>query len=80
MNKQKRGPAKSKKKMLFGNRKRVPCKYCEKELTFKTATLDHVIPLSKGGYDRLKNVVICCDLCNKKKGDLHVHAFLKTLD
>lgn len=63
--------------MLFGTRKRRPCHYCEKELTFKTATLDHVIPLSRGGYDRLKNVVLCCSDCNQKKADLHVDKFKK---
>jgi 5-methylcytosine-specific restriction endonuclease McrA len=34
------------------------------------ATLDHVVPISKGGgITDLNNVVIACWPCNNKKGD-----------
>lgn len=32
------------------------------------ATVDHVIPLSKGGANDLENMVVCCRECNTKKG------------
>ena len=33
-------------------------------------TVDHVIPISKGGGLKDKNnVVVCCYFCNMKKGD-----------
>lgn len=34
------------------------------------ATIDHVIPVSRGGkrYDE-RNLVVCCWVCNQKKGD-----------
>lgn len=32
-------------------------------------TIDHVIPKSKGGGNRLDNLRVCCYACNEKKGD-----------
>ena len=34
----------------------------------RQATLDHVIPLSKGGSHTYKNVRTCCRTCNSNKG------------
>lgn len=36
---------------------------------FKLMTIDHVIPKSKGGTNRLKNLVPSCCECNIKKSD-----------
>lgn len=35
---------------------------------FELMTIDHVIPKSKGGLDRLNNLVPSCNRCNTKKG------------
>ena len=44
----------------------------------KQATLDHVIPLAKGG-DRFNkdNLVVSCSVCNTEKGELSLDEFLK---
>lgn len=35
------------------------------------ATIDHKLPLSKGGAeDDIKNMVLCCEDCNQDKGDM----------
>ena len=31
-------------------------------------TIDHVVPLSKGGKNGLYNLQVCCNKCNKYKG------------
>lgn len=40
------------------------CSYCEKEISQKEATIDHVIPKSQGGSTSWENVVLCCKKCN----------------
>lgn len=43
------------------------CQYCGK--TGTDLTIDHVMPLSRGGKNWWDNVVACCDTCNNKKAD-----------
>ena len=45
------------------------CFYCGRELPedTKMATLDHVIPVCKGGGNRASNLVLCCCVCNRRK-------------
>lgn len=45
------------------------CQYCAKQLTSSKATIDHVIPASKGGKLTWYNAVTACRDCNNKKGD-----------
>jgi 5-methylcytosine-specific restriction endonuclease McrA len=47
------------------------CQYCESDLTPKTATMDHVLPVSKGGKTMFENIVAACPLCNANKGNNH---------
>lgn len=42
------------------------CQYCG---STKQLTLDHVIPVSKGGKHRWDNVVTACERCNQRKSD-----------
>lgn len=61
------------KEVIF-NRDGWVCKYCNKallkgSLDIKTMpTIDHVIPISKGGPHTISNCVTSCYSCNSKKG------------
>ena len=43
------------------------CYYCKKRFPPKTLTMDHIVPVSRGGKSVRKNVVPCCKECNTKK-------------
>jgi 5-methylcytosine-specific restriction endonuclease McrA len=45
------------------------CVYCASPLDAAGATLDHVIPVSRGGSHAPGNLVIACHRCNQLKGD-----------
>jgi 5-methylcytosine-specific restriction endonuclease McrA len=43
------------------------CQYCGR--THRELTLDHVLPVSRGGRDDWENVVTACRDCNRTKGN-----------
>lgn len=45
------------------------CQYCGAALTRAHATVDHVVPKSRGGGVSWTNCVTACKLCNKKKAN-----------
>ncbi len=44
------------------------CQYCAKGFSPKDLTLDHVVPVTRGGLKTWENLVSCCVSCNQKKG------------
>ena len=46
------------------------CVYCATRLDQRTATLDHVVPLARGGAHDPGNLVVACGPCNRLKSDL----------
>jgi hypothetical protein len=52
------------------------CRYCDKQLTRFTATLDHVIPVAEGGNNSVSNLVTACLGCNSRKTGRPVGDFL----
>lgn len=62
------------------------CHYCRKQtrLNFTTsvnapdhATLDHVVPKSKGGTNDRSNLVLACNACNNAKSDRSYDDFVE---
>jgi 5-methylcytosine-specific restriction endonuclease McrA len=43
------------------------CRYCSIELHYRRATLDHVIPRSRGGSNAISNLRISRKFCNMAK-------------
>lgn len=45
------------------------CHWCAQPLTIDTSTVEHIIPLSKGGLDCANNRVLACYECNQDRGN-----------
>ncbi|NNG08053.1 MAG: HNH endonuclease [Desulfobacteraceae bacterium] len=43
------------------------CYYCHRKVGRDTLTMDHVLPLSRGGKSKKGNIVPACKQCNSKK-------------
>ena len=46
------------------------CHFCEKEVLPKELTLDHLVPLARGGRSSKGNCVPACKDCNNRKKNL----------
>jgi len=54
------------------------CYYCEKRFSQDLLTMDHKVPISRGGKSQRSNVVVCCEECNyQKKNATPVEMLLK---
>ena len=51
------------------------CFYCDKEVS--TFEVEHMIPKTKGGSNRIDNLTLSCHSCNQKKGTLTAEEFIK---
>jgi len=61
-----RGKTKAKKENLL--KKHPFCHWCNRGLTTESATLEHIIPLKRGGLDNANNRVLACRECNHGRG------------
>ena len=43
------------------------CYYCNRDVGRNNLTMDHVVPLSRGGKSKKGNIVPACKECNNKK-------------
>ncbi len=46
------------------------CAYCGREVGPRALTMDHIVPLGRGGRSVRGNVVAACKACNTKKRSL----------
>jgi 5-methylcytosine-specific restriction endonuclease McrA len=58
----------SKKNIL--TRDKMECQYCGEKCTGANATVDHIIPKSRGGATSWTNIVTACYSCNNKKDNM----------
>lgn len=49
------------------------CTYCDK--TGVSLEVEHIVPKSRGGSDRVSNLTLACRPCNEKKGNLTASEF-----
>jgi 5-methylcytosine-specific restriction endonuclease McrA len=43
------------------------CHYCRRALPARELTMDHIVPIIRGGKSTKSNIVPCCKACNAKK-------------
>lgn len=55
------------------------CIYCGHPLSEEDASVDHIIPLSRGGLNEPENRVASCCACNSAKGNMMPHRFVSTM-
>ena len=46
------------------------CYYCQQKTPKEQLTMDHKVPVARGGRSTKSNVVVCCKECNTKKRHL----------
>ena len=46
------------------------CHYCHRNIPPADLTMDHVVPISRGGKSTKGNIVACCKECNTQKKHL----------
>ena len=46
------------------------CHYCGRQTTAQQLTMDHIVPIARGGRSTKGNVVPACKNCNNKKKQL----------
>jgi 5-methylcytosine-specific restriction endonuclease McrA len=51
------------------------CAYCSKRNI--PLQIEHIIPRAKGGTDRVSNLTLACEQCNRAKGTQEIAVFLK---
>lgn len=51
------------------NHKKFKCAYCLNIYNINKLTVDHIIPISKGGLDMIDNFALACHQCNSHKTD-----------
>lgn len=56
------------------------CHYCNQKFSPKELTLDHIVPIARGGSSTKSNIVAACRACNQAKHlDTPVDQILRSL-
>lgn len=57
----------------------VTCPYCGSPLSYKDMSIDHALPLSRGGRAGWENINVVHKSCNRAKGDLTTEEYMRLL-
>lgn len=75
------------KRVLFSEKKRIDvysknkgcCSICGEFVRPDEFTIDHIVPLSKGGSNDISNLQCCCRRCNELKANMQKDDFFRTM-
>lgn len=70
--KKERAKARELRKTRWWQQKTAPglCYYCHRKFPYKELTMDHLVPLARGGRSTKDNLVPACKDCNTKKKNM----------
>jgi 5-methylcytosine-specific restriction endonuclease McrA len=61
---------------IFDGRERASCCHCTRLITIDKATIEHIVPRSRGGERFLpSNLTIACAKCNRRRGTQDFNEF-----
>ncbi|MBA7697085.1 hypothetical protein ES703_105743 [subsurface metagenome] len=55
------------------------CQYCGSKFASSKLTIDHLVPVSRGGLDEIVNYITSCLPCNQRKTNLPLEEFAKSM-
>ena len=55
------------------------CGYCGMKIGLPEVTIDHMVPLSRGGADCIDNMICSCKMCNELKRNRTIEEFRGTV-
>ena len=67
--KTKKGLASPKRRYELLKKYDYTCQYCGREAPYVELEIDHIVPLSKGGTNKIENLIVSCWECNIGKSD-----------
>src|SRR5581483_6786154 len=56
------------------------CQYCGLRLGEEQRSIDHLVPVSRGGLDEITNYITACRSCNSRKKDIPLEEFAKRIN
>ena len=62
---------------LFGKGGDGKCAISGSYVNFDDMTVDHIVPLSRGGTNAMRNLRLACRTCNRSKGNLSDEEFCR---
>lgn len=68
--KQQRKKYTSEQRKIIYDRSEGRCQLCGRKISFFDMSIDHVIPISKGGADSMENLQASCIACNSFKSNI----------
>ena len=76
MSRRNRNISNAKRRQVFKSQSGI-CSMCSKKLQYGNFTIDHTIPISRGGSNRIENLQAMCYKCNYMKDSYSEEEFLK---
>jgi hypothetical protein len=65
------------RRLVILSRDHQMCVYCTAALSEENFVLDHLMPVARGGTNKKHNLVVACEVCNRRRGEIDPVPFLR---